>query len=200
MSIGLTSLVLGFTSFLLISTSAWAEPERGSSHRFALSAGAGTGTQIAQERVTPFRLDLGAELFLKNYRHMGLGYRAAFIGSSDTVNSAAGPTSLFRMAHFFPHLRCFVIGDFLSLQAAPGLAVSHRGGMMMGSGTANAGSVVGFATHLGIEAHIPLENQLSLGLEAGYDYIAASKGADPLPRSNVYTINANLRFALGSWE
>ena len=172
--------------------------------RFGLWAGAGSGLLTANETAIPFRLNLGAEIFLGQQNQMAVGYLMTAPISNDPVSTSQGTESLFRSAHYFPVLRFHLFpGDFpgrgFSFKLAPGFSMQHAG-FMMSSNQNTTGTSATFAALLSAEYLMELEKKIDLGLETAYEYFAAARGSTPLPRVLVWSVSGNLHFYLGSKE
>ena len=121
---------------------------------------------------------MGAELFFWNMPELAVGYSITLPVSSDRVGFSDGLGTPFRMAHYFPHIRIFVIGRRFSFQAAPGIAVQHSGGMMAGS---SGGTWAGFAAQFGSEYQFELEPNVNLGAASSLEYLWGSSVAGAPP-------------------
>ena len=154
--------------------------------RFGIWAGAGTGILISDTSYVPYRLNVGAEVYFGTERRLAVGYN--FVAP---LSSSSQP---FRMIHYFPGVRYFIIADTLSLRLSPGISI--QGMRMMGQSNSpqGVGASVGFSTSM--EYRFEIEPSFFFGIEGAYDYL--SKASDTsLPRVNVWTTNINFSYRFG---
>ena len=158
----------------------------GTGGRFGIWAGAGTGILISDNSYLPYRLNVGAEIYFGSKRRLAVGYN--FVAP---LSSSSQP---FRIIHYFPGIRYFIISDTLSLRMSPGISMQGMGMMGQSNASQNLWASVGFLTS--VEYRIEVEPSFFVGIEAAYDYLSKVSDAS-LPKVSVWTTNINFSYRFG---